>query len=324
MKIKQSFLISVLTVGLVGVLSGSALANTIFAPERGETIFVVGQDLENINAYTDEFKTPGGFMFYTSIQVLDGLYEPAEDRGAGIQHANAVIEKYPNTVVQLGLYMVGALEDTVRGVYDANLDKLAGWIKETKRPVYLRIGYEFDLPDNGYEPKAYIAAFQYVVDYLREKGVTNANYVWHSYGYVNPGLLPTMWYPGADYVDWVGVSFFNAFNKWNINYLMRFAASQQRPFMLAEATPYRIGIKDGKESWKRWFKHLFAFIEENEVRMDSYISADWNKLSMFRGDDWGDSRVQENREVKRRWKKELRKDRYLLSSEKLFEKINYE
>ncbi len=297
----------------------------IFVPQREETLLVIGQDKDNLIAYIDEMRTiPAGFMFYTSIQVTDGLFEPAPDRGAGIQHAQYFIENYPNTVVQLGLYMVGALDDTVRGVYDANIDKLAKWIKQTQRPVYLRIGYEFDLSENGYDSEKYIKAFRYVVDYLRENNVTNANYVWHSYGYINPGKLPQQWYPGDEYVDWIGVSYFNAFNKWNIDYVQRFATGRQKPFMIAEATPYRIGVEGGKDSWKRWYRHFFAFIEENNVRMVSYISADWNKLSMFREEQWGDSRVYMDRSVKKSWRKEIKKKRYLLSSEELFQKLNYE
>lgn len=326
MKIKLLFLINILCIAAVLLVGAHAAdARKIFAPERGKTIFLVGQDYDNKMEYVEELGgVPAGFMYYTSIQELDGLTAAAPDRGAGIQHAQVFIDKYPNTVAQVGLYMVGALDDIVTGAYDANLNKLSDWIKSTRRPVYLRVGYEFDLPENGYDPEKYKRAFQYIVNHIDNKGVTNVNYVWHSYGYVNPEKLPHAWYPGDEYVDWVGVSFFSPFNAWNMNFFMKFAAMQGKPFMLAESTPYRIGVLDGKDSWKSWFKHYFEFIEENEVRMVCYISANWNRLAMFSNQDWGDSRVYKNRYVEKKWQSHLRDDRYLMSSKDLFKQINYE
>ena len=48
--------------------------------------------------------------------------------------------------------MVGALWQVNQGHYDGNIDRLADFLRGLKRPVYLRVGYEFDDPTNNYDP----------------------------------------------------------------------------------------------------------------------------------------------------------------------------
>ena len=52
-----------------------------------------------------------------------------------------------------------------------------------------------------------------MVDILREKGVTNTAYVWQSTGFMSSVEQLEDWYPGDEYVDWLGVSFFNMWPK---------------------------------------------------------------------------------------------------------------
>ena len=157
-------------------LASACFAQT-FTPEAGKTLLVIGQDKDSIEDYIDSVGiVPGGFMGYTSVQDAGGLFEP-KDHGAGENHAQYFVEKYPEAVIQIGLYMVDALDGVVNGAYDDNLKKIARWIKQTQRPVYLRVGYEFDFPGNHYEPGAYIQAYRYVVDFLKKEDVKNVFFV---------------------------------------------------------------------------------------------------------------------------------------------------
>jgi hypothetical protein len=45
--------------------------------------------------------------------------------------------------------------------------------KNSSRPVYLRVGFEFDYPGNHYDPAAYVRAFRRVHDRLSEARVEN-------------------------------------------------------------------------------------------------------------------------------------------------------
>lgn len=47
---------------------------------------------------------------------------------------------------------------------------------------YIRIGYEFDNPENHYDPENYKLAFRRIVDRFKDVNLTNVAFVWHSYG----------------------------------------------------------------------------------------------------------------------------------------------
>lgn len=292
----------------------------LFAPPKGKTLLFVGQDRETTDRYVKKTRTiPGGTMFYTSIQEMKGLEGPVE-YGSGSQDGNALLKRYRLSVMQIGLYMVDALDDTVAGKYDANLKVLARWIKRANRPVYLRIGYEFDNPEFRYEPEAYKRAFRYVVDFLRREEVNNVAFVWHSYvaqEYVRPWMN---WYPGDKYVDWFAASVFSTTLVPAADHLWRRAKQHRKPFMIAEASPAGLYTLRGKLDW---FNRVFRFIEEHDVEAFCYINSHWDAMPMFVSLKWGDARIEENRELKEMWLKEIGSSRYLKASSDLFRFLGY-
>ncbi len=154
---------------LLVLISPSCFVQTVrqtFVPKEGK-LLIIGQQKDAVEDYIKNVAmVPGGFMVYTSIQHMEGLDEPA-DQGAGINHAQYYVDHYPNTVIQLALYMVGAQDEVLKGRYDQNISKLAAWMRAAERPIYFRIGYEFDLPANGYNPATYQRVYRYIVDKLR-------------------------------------------------------------------------------------------------------------------------------------------------------------
>ncbi len=97
------------------------------------------------------------------------------------------------------------------GNYDDYIKRYANRIAEANVPVFLRFGHE---PENPYypwspqyknTPEEYVAAWRYIVDMFRKEGVTNVAWVW------NPWKHKTMldYYPGDEYVDWIGVTALN-------------------------------------------------------------------------------------------------------------------
>lgn len=90
---------------------------------------------------------------------------------------------------------------------DEDIRKLGDWIKSKRVPVYLRIGYEFDFTYNNYDPNLYIQTFRKIVQIFREKNVSNCAFVWQSAAYRRERSFKD-WYPGDEYVDWIGSSWF--------------------------------------------------------------------------------------------------------------------
>ena len=288
-----------------------------FEPPDGKKLVIIGQDNNTIESYINSVNiVPAGFMVYTSIQKMEGLYSESPDYGSGIIYADRLIKKYPNTVLQIGLYMVDALQDTYNGRYDENIKKMAIWLKKVNIPVFLRIGYECDGVHNRYNPEDYKMAYRYIVDKLRSYNVNNVAYVWHVHAHkIKPELIS--WYPGDKYVDWVGFSYFNQ-PQIMMESAVGFAKIHQKPVMVAEGTPKGIGSKNGESSWNTWYNSFFKYIENNEIKAFSYINSNWEKQEMWRGKGWEDARVEADETVKQRWNNEIKKDKYLKSSKELF------
>ncbi|MGA2091715.1 MAG: hypothetical protein ABSH12_09700, partial [Endomicrobiales bacterium] len=155
---------SIVTSVLMLILAiSSTYATGKFEPPDGKTLLLIGENQNSVNTYVKEFKTiPAGFMVYTNLDNVTGLSEPF-NCGAGVQYGQLIIDKYPDTVIQIGLYMVDMLEGALAGDYDASIDRLGAWIAATKRPVFLRIGYEFDGPHFHYDPEKYVQVYRYYV-----------------------------------------------------------------------------------------------------------------------------------------------------------------
>jgi hypothetical protein len=292
-----------------------------FTPPDGKILLMVGQDRDAFNKYVASIGlVPAGFTVYTSVQNMDGLWDWA-DYGGGAQHAKALLDAYPGTIVHIGLWMVDRLAETAAGTYDENLDKMADWIKSVNRPVFLRIGYEFDFPPNGYTPEAYKKAFRHVVKRLRGRGADNVAFVWHSYaGQIVHSL--DEWYPGDDFVDWFAISYFSQARSL-LDVMPEMAARHEKPFMIAEATPFGIGTRQGERSWDTWFRHFFDFVHSKNTKAICYIDCDWETLPMFHGQGWGDARIEEDPEVMARWLAEIKKTIYIHSGPDLYRNIQY-
>jgi hypothetical protein len=289
----------------------SSLDCHAFVPPHGKCLLLVGQDNQSIDDYVAATgSVPGGVMVYTGVHDFGNAAD-----------FDYLLKKYPKCAFQIGLYMVDSLDRVINGEYDDNIRRLGEWIKSSRRPVYLRVGYEFDFPANKYQPDKYVKAYQHVHDMLDDQGVTNVAYVWHSFAASSARIED--WYPGNDYVDWVAVSFFVQ-SVGQIVPVAEYARQHGKPLMIAESTPFGLGTKKGEESWRRWFAPCFGFIDKYHVKAFCYINWDWESQPMFRGQGWGDCRIQANDLVKTRWMETTGSERFLKSSKGLYKQLGYQ
>lgn len=296
--------------------------NSKFVPPDGKVLVFVVQDKDTIDQYHQAVGiTPAGLMVYTSIQKMDGLYDPA-NYGSGDQHMRWLVDQFPNSAIQIGLYMVGVLDMVTTGIYDDNIKKLAKFFNDHDRPFYLRIGYEFDSPLNNYDPGKYIEAYRYIVNHLRDEGVDNVAYVWHALGRIHERPLLD-WYPGDEYVDWVGVSYFLPYNTDAFQQIADLCKKLDKPLMIAESTPVKFETKDGENTWKRWYGFVFKFIDDYDVKAFCYINSHWDAMPMWVEYQWGDARVQENAFIKENWITAISQEKFIHASDGLFESLGY-
>jgi hypothetical protein len=201
--------------------SSSSLSSSACVPRKTKTGLVIGQDLFSITNYTAVFpenRMPFGLMAYTTLKnengELTGLKSPI-NYGSGIEWTSGLLELFPASSIQLGLYLVDQLDQIISGEFDKLITELADYVLQSRRTFYLRIGYEFDLPGNHYDRESFISSFRRIVDIFRKKKVENALFVWHGTGedyhdYQNNNSHSyfSKWFPGREFVDFCGVSIF--------------------------------------------------------------------------------------------------------------------
>jgi hypothetical protein len=149
-------------------------------------------------------------------------------------------------------------------------------------------------------------------------------------------------YPGDDFVDWIGVSIFRQYedttttdevgavlgigNPSTLQSVVDFANSHKKRILIAESTPFggiaNLRIESNRplvsdrfnNPWERWFQPVLQFIRENDVAMWSYINCNWDTQPMWRGVGFGDTRLSTNETVMRLWQTEVLENRRFLSA----------
>ncbi|MBT8219600.1 MAG: hypothetical protein KJP00_07240 [Bacteroidia bacterium] len=308
---------------------------TKFVPPDGKTLLIMGQTQESITEYTDNFSNlplPGGWSAYWGIPDFSGITKSLKNDTGSTQNHQMLVDSFPNTVVHSAMWMVGkwdVAKNAGKGAYDNVIKKYSTWAKTVNRPIYLRIGYEFDGPHNELEPREYVKAYQRIVKLMRAEGAQNIAFVWHSYAAPPFKDYPiSAWYPGDDYVDWIGISVFgHAYGSSDFgphcDNVLEFARQHKKPTIIAESNPVKGIDSENNEVWDQWFVNFFTFIYNKNIKAVSFINEDWSRLNIPGISDWKDGRLHNNMQIAKAWFHETNKDRYLKQSPELFNQLDF-
>ena len=218
----------------------------------------------------------------------------------------------------------------------------------------LRPGYEFNRfpTDIYYDRRLYARAFRRIVRRFRARGARNVAFVWSSAN-LNWGA-PTgspfhtrspdswdfdAWYPGDDFVDWFGFSFWFPDDPDTLDPAQ--ARRRHKPVLLAETTPAGYDLPRGRrfdlggdhperltsaEVWRSWFAPYFRFIRANDdvVAAFHYIATNWRADPLWTNTPpfiGGDARLWKDPELLRRWTATLRHRRYLAGDRRLWSRL---
>ncbi|MEO0424637.1 MAG: glycosyl hydrolase [Pseudomonadota bacterium] len=319
------------------------------APSPTSHQLIIGQDLDAIRGYlaSDCCPAPDGLTAYLDLYNLlapgtfGGLGMDGEGRpldfehtwGAGPVSAYTTATAFGVRDIAIGLSITendhpGELQRLAEGAHDDKIEQLARFAEVVQGKVYLRIGYEFDGAWNqGYEnPERFIAAYRRIVDVLRAAGTDNIEYVLQASAAGVDEIIDgghediSRWYPGDDYVDWLGLSWFMNPHERSIaptdgfvplspgalaDEVIALARVHGKPVMIAEASPQAFDINEGftahhspiwdgeaatervtvssTEIWDYWFAPLFAYLDEHHdvIRALAYINVDWDSQPMW-------------------------------------------
>jgi len=195
--------------------------------------------------------------------------------------------------------------DVASGALDTQLGALCTGLKSLDRPVYLRVGYEFNAPWNGYVPATYIAAFRRISTTLKSCGANGVALVW-DYAPENSGVDPMRFYPGDDVVDWWAINLFAAkdIDSSKTSGFLDAAAQHRFPVMIGESTPQFHPVSEGQKGIDAWYQPYFALLHRYpQIKAFSYINWDWRQYPQWA--TWGDSRIQDDPTVQAFYLKEL-------------------
>ncbi|MEO0973283.1 MAG: glycosyl hydrolase [Pseudomonadota bacterium] len=319
------------------------------SPATRERVLIIGQDLDAIRGYmaADCCATPDALTAYLNfynLLVPDnygglGIDEHGKELpfefswGAGAVSAYETVTAFGVNSIAIGLSITenehpGQLAKLIEGEHDDNIRQLARFAELVDGTVYLRIGYEFDGAWNdGYgDAQQYIGAFRRIVDVLRDEGADNVEYVLQASAAgvdeVIDGVHEDIadWYPGDEYVDWMGLSWFMNPDERTVvemegftplspgelsDEVLALARAHGKPVMIAEASPQAFDLKerftahhtpiwDGEalsdkrsvsndDIWNYWFVPLFAYMDQNAdvIRALAYINVDWDSQPMW-------------------------------------------
>lgn len=152
-----------------------------FEPQKGTYIGMITENSES-------FAPVGDYLTYIDAGWEEDIYYPA----------NKMIEN-GNSMVTIG-WNFGSMYDIDYGRAARTLENL----NKYNKPMFIRIAAEMNVSSLGDEPDQYIAAFRTLADMVHQ--YPNFAVVW------SPNDLGALdrpyeyFYPGDEYVDWVGVS----------------------------------------------------------------------------------------------------------------------
>ncbi|WP_341676130.1 fibronectin type III domain-containing protein [Niveibacterium sp. SC-1] len=156
-----------------------------------------------------------------------------------------------------------------------NTKRMITDLKNTGRPILLRVGYEAEAPWNGHWPANYKTVWSRIKAEINAQGATNIATVWQLAAYCpatdfwgagitprtlvasqpiaatgansngvvnvsesNPGAVYDQWYPGAD-ADWTGISIFDPEDCANgygaIQSVVNYLKTKGKPILVAES-----------------------------------------------------------------------------------------
>ena len=187
-----------------------------------------------------------------------------------------------------------SLHAIARGDYDFYVVRWAQEAAAYGKPLFIRFAHEMNDPyrypwgpQNGNRPTDFVEAWIHVHEIFEKMGATNVLWIWSPH--VSMPWLE-YYYPGDEYVDWIGVGVLNYGNIaswsrwWSFHQIIEKAyptlASIDKPIMISE-----FGSLDDGGSLEAWYRQAFYHLRHHYGRIrgvvffnaadDRSISPEW-------------------------------------------------
>ena len=339
-----------------------------YEPEGDRVLVFIGQDNQGVggnhnfekpnqkwySGYLDsKLPQPAGVTSYIALRddsknpnanvppgkTVAGLHNTT-DYGAGpvclkCYLLNSKLDE-KDLIIHLSIFYADDVDHSLRvanGIYDQQIEEIADFIKDFSNVAFMvRPGYEFDsqYQNRGVMALDYKKAFRRVIDIFRKKNLTNVASIFSS-AYSHTVLKNWEdFYPGNNYVDWIGFSKFIATVTPPTDYVFNFAKLVDKPVIISEIVyaDQKINSVTGEKAWTEFFSPLFDTIDgaANQVKAIAYINTDWSSQRFWQDIDFfdeTDSRLQQSEYISDQWRLELSKDKYILNDDNVLDLIRF-
>lgn len=216
-----------------------------------------------------------------------------------------------------------ALQKIIDGKFDEELHQYALDVKKYDAPILVDFAVEMNgdwfpwsgvvnggARKDGYGdaqkadgPERFVDAYRHIINIFREESVTNVTWFFHPDIYSYPENQswnnPKEYYPGDDYIDWIGVSVYGSQNP-NEDYWQTFskiiteredailAISNTKPLALLE-----FGVTDHHPlgSKRAWISDAFNTILDKESPLQFQAISWWHEDWKIKDDVWATLRI---------------------------------
>jgi hypothetical protein len=138
--------------------------------------------------------------------------------------------------------------------------------------------YSQDYPGSRTTAADYVAAWRRIVTIFRANGASNAAFVWAP-NVPDVGSVPfTKYYPGDEYTDWIGPSFYSGNDTGAMDVLYRTYAAK-KPFFITEwaTAPEKSRYNPRFPGEAAWIKQFFAALTARYPRVKAISWFNWDK-----------------------------------------------
>lgn len=193
-----------------------------------------------------------------------------------------------------------SLKAIARGDYDFYIVPWAKAAAGFRRPLFLRFAHEMNDPyrypwgpQNGNRPEDFVAAWKHVHTIFQKMGATNVVWVW------SPHIsMPWFeyYYPGPEYVDWIGTGVLNygtvaTWSRWwSFHQILEKAYPSllrlEKPIVISEfgtlseggdaAEWYRQAFYHMNHTYRRGIRAVIFFNQSNDLTISPTFPLDWS------------------------------------------------
>jgi hypothetical protein len=178
------------------------------------------------------------------------------------------------------------LKAIAAGQWDDYFTEAAHTVKDFGSPVFISIDHEMNgtwypysqaYPGSKTTAADYVAAWKRIVSIFHQSGAGNAAFVWSPNVPDVGGTSYASYYPGDNFVDWVGISFYSGNSMSAMDDIYRQLAPR-KPFFITEwaTSPSKSQYNTLFPGDVEWVKQFFAALETRYPRVKAISWFNWD------------------------------------------------